>query len=288
MPPRCCCSSSRVTCRSRAPARRAHGRSCSKTACRSAAAACGQCGAAAGYPRGPVRRCARRGVRRCEPRDRSCHGSVDSGAIASAATLAAADARRRHARSVGGRRWQSHPRWRRGRRTVASRRRTTTPRSSTRCPTTPISTCSATSSPKAWTRSRPPRPRCSSSKPTRTHEEAVNTVFRAFHTVKGTSAFLGLGRIAAFAHEAESLLSRVRDQEIAYTRACAELSLRRATCCKALLDVVKHAAAGNGHARAQGYTELLDALATYDPAPSPRGSSVPSRRPVRSRAPHHR
>lgn len=46
--------------------------------------------------------------------------------------------------------------------------------------------------------------------------EAVNTVFRAFHTVKGTAAFLGLTSIAEFAHEAESLLSRVRDKEFSY------------------------------------------------------------------------
>ncbi|MGZ8414374.1 MAG: Hpt domain-containing protein [Gemmatirosa sp.] len=30
--------------------------------------------------------------------------------------------------------------------------------------------------------------------------EAVNTVFRAFHTVKGTSAFIGLVRMTSFAH----------------------------------------------------------------------------------------
>lgn len=104
------------------------------------------------------------------------------------------------------------------------------------------------------------------------HEEAINTVFRAFHTVKGTSAFLGLGRIAAFAHEAESLLSRVRDQEIAYTRACAELSLASSDMLKALLDAVKHAAAGNGRLRIPpGYAALFDALSSYDPAAEPTG-----------------
>lgn len=104
------------------------------------------------------------------------------------------------------------------------------------------------------------------------HEEAINTVFRAFHTVKGTSAFLGLGRIAAFAHEAESLLSRVRDQEIAYTRACAELSLASSDMLKALLAEVKHAAAGNGRLRVpHGYAVLFDALSSYDPGAEPTG-----------------
>ena len=97
-------------------------------------------------------------------------------------------------------------------------------------------------------------------------EEAVNTVFRAFHTVKGTSAFLGLSRIAAFAHEAESLLSRVRDKEIAYTKGCADLSLRSADMMKALLVSVETGLNGDGKLPVpEGYNELLEALAGYDP-----------------------
>lgn len=110
-------------------------------------------------------------------------------------------------------------------------------------------------------------------------EEAVNTVFRAFHTVKGTSAFLGLARIAAFAHEAESLLSRVRDKEIAYTKGCADLSLRSADMLKALLVSVETGLNGDGKLPIpDGYGELLDALAGYDPqrdADGVRLSNVP-------------
>ncbi|MBY0489573.1 MAG: chemotaxis protein CheA [Gemmatimonadaceae bacterium] len=106
-------------------------------------------------------------------------------------------------------------------------------------------------------------------------EEAINTVFRAFHTVKGTSAFLGLSRIAAFAHEAESLLSRVRDKEIAYTRGCADLSLRSADMLKELLVSVEQALAGDGRLPLpQGYHELLDALAGYDPARDANGVAL--------------
>ncbi|MCO4099374.1 MAG: chemotaxis protein CheA [Gemmatimonas sp.] len=103
-------------------------------------------------------------------------------------------------------------------------------------------------------------------------EEAVNTVFRAFHTVKGTSAFLGLARIAAFAHEAESLLSRVRDKEIAYSQGCADLSLRSADMLKALLSVVEKALNGDGRMPTpEGYFELLDALLNYDPTRDANG-----------------
>ncbi len=123
------------------------------------------------------------------------------------------------------------------------------------------------------------------------HEEAINTVFRAFHTVKGTSAFLGLGRVAAFAHEAESLLSRVRDKEIAYTRACAELSLASSDMLGALLENVKEAAAGSWRmAVPAGYAELLHALASYDPANAESGivrvlPSAAAPQPVRAQAP---
>ena len=100
-----------------------------------------------------------------------------------------------------------------------------------------------------------------------TDEEAVNTVFRAFHTVKGTSAFLGLSRIAAFAHEAESLLSRVREKEITYARGCADLSLRSVDMLGALLEAVVTALGTDGKIPLPaGYHELLDALASYDPA----------------------
>lgn len=106
-------------------------------------------------------------------------------------------------------------------------------------------------------------------------EEAVNTVFRAFHTVKGTSAFLGLARIAAFAHEAESLLSRVRDKEIAYTKGCADLSLRSADMLRALLCSVETALNGDGRLPIpDGYHDLLDALAAYDPAKHANGVVV--------------
>ncbi|MCD6120024.1 Hpt domain-containing protein [bacterium] len=45
-------------------------------------------------------------------------------------------------------------------------------------------------------------------------EEAVNAVFRAFHTIKGVSGFLDLDQIQSLAHEAESLLDKSRKKEL--------------------------------------------------------------------------
>ncbi|HEY0777157.1 MAG TPA: chemotaxis protein CheA [Gemmatirosa sp.] len=103
--------------------------------------------------------------------------------------------------------------------------------------------------------------------------EAVNTVFRAFHTIKGTSAFLGLTRVSAFAHEAESLLARVREGTIAYTAGCAELALRSVDMLKLLLDAIDHTVRGAGPGGIivvpDDYGALAGALATYDPTAAP-------------------
>jgi two-component system chemotaxis sensor kinase CheA len=69
--------------------------------------------------------------------------------------------------------------------------------------------------------------------------EAINTVFRAFHTVKGTAAFLGLDHLAEFAHHAESLLSRVRAREVPFTQAVANLTLRSNDVLGRFLDAVE-------------------------------------------------
>ncbi len=44
--------------------------------------------------------------------------------------------------------------------------------------------------------------------------EAVNEIFRVFHTVKGGAASLELDRIAQFTHEAENLLDAIRHKEV--------------------------------------------------------------------------
>lgn len=66
--------------------------------------------------------------------------------------------------------------------------------------------------------------------------EQINTVFRAFHTIKGTSAFLGLDAIQKCAHLAENLLDRARDGEITINGGYADLALRS---CDALRTMIE-------------------------------------------------
>jgi len=48
------------------------------------------------------------------------------------------------------------------------------------------------------------------------NEDAIASIFRAFHTIKGTTSFLGLTPIARLAHVAENLLDEVRKKRLAF------------------------------------------------------------------------
>src|SRR5204862_4047810 len=44
--------------------------------------------------------------------------------------------------------------------------------------------------------------------------EAINSIFRSFHTIKGNAGFLGLVPMHTLAHEVESLLDLARNQRL--------------------------------------------------------------------------
>ena len=90
--------------------------------------------------------------------------------------------------------------------------------------------------------------------------EAVGMVFRAFHTVKGTSAFLELSLLSDMAHHAENLLSRVRDGEIRYCGGYADLSLNSLDMLKELIQNVEGSLNGKPLPKPNGYDELMEIL----------------------------
>jgi two-component system, chemotaxis family, sensor kinase CheA len=90
--------------------------------------------------------------------------------------------------------------------------------------------------------------------------DSVNTVFRAFHTIKGTSGFLGLPLISEFAHRAESLLGRVRDREIRFGGIYADLALGSADIMKELLWGVQDLLTGKGAALPANYDTIIKQL----------------------------
>ena len=94
--------------------------------------------------------------------------------------------------------------------------------------------------------------------------ESINTVFRAFHTIKGSSAFLRLGRITDLAHHAESLLDRMRKGEVRCTGRHADLALLSVDQLTALLDALDAALHGESMPVPDGYEDLLRMLAEPD------------------------
>ncbi len=90
--------------------------------------------------------------------------------------------------------------------------------------------------------------------------EAVNAIFRAAHTIKGSSGLFGLDDIVAFTHVAESVLDRVRNGELTLDGELVALLLA----CRDHIGALVDAAAGDADAAAdeQG-TELLASLRDY-------------------------
>lgn len=70
-------------------------------------------------------------------------------------------------------------------------------------------------------------------------EELINKVFRAFHTIKGTSAFMGLKPISEFTHHLETVLSMVREGDISFDTASADISLEAIDIINSMLGIVE-------------------------------------------------
>lgn len=85
----------------------------------------------------------------------------------------------------------------------------------------------------------------------RAPEETVNRLFRAFHTIKGSSAMCGLDAVAGFTHHVESLLDRVRTGATPVSDELSDLVLKAADHIKLLIDAAQggpNALPGSGEA----------------------------------------
>ncbi len=67
--------------------------------------------------------------------------------------------------------------------------------------------------------------------------EAINQLFRAFHTIKGSGAMCGLLQVSAFTHHVETLLEKVREGAVAVSPDLSDLVLAAADQIKLLLAV---------------------------------------------------
>jgi len=69
--------------------------------------------------------------------------------------------------------------------------------------------------------------------------ELLGSIFRTIHTVKGTTGFLGFGRLESLSHAAESLLSELRDGRLELTRPRTDALLDVVDEIRALLDAIE-------------------------------------------------
>jgi len=103
--------------------------------------------------------------------------------------------------------------------------------------------------------------------------ESLNTMFRAIHSLKGTSGCLGLGRIEALAHVGENLLSLLRDGKVQAQAKTTATLLRYSDALRAML----HTLGDQGNQGESDHSQLVSDLqalseVTSSPTPAPTGA----------------
>lgn len=114
-------------------------------------------------------------------------------------------------------------------------------------------------------------------------QDAINALFRAFHTIKGVSGFLDLADIQHLAHQTENLLDAARQGEFRLEGPRLDVVFDATDVMKQLIADVAEALASGGnlprHPRQQELIGRLDALMRRAPAPSQEaeadGSAAP-------------
>src|ERR1035441_1157614 len=84
--------------------------------------------------------------------------------------------------------------------------------------------------------------------------EAVNQIFRAFHTIKGSGAMFGCDDVANFTHHVETLLDQVREGVVPVSDELSNVILAAADQIKLLLQVAQ----GGRPVDGDGAAALLD------------------------------
>ncbi|HOV46984.1 MAG: chemotaxis protein CheA [Caldisericia bacterium] len=71
------------------------------------------------------------------------------------------------------------------------------------------------------------------------NKEFINTVFRDFHTIKGSSAFLGLSNIEALAHGLEDIFALIRDEKMLISKELIDFIFIGVNILRNLLDIMR-------------------------------------------------
>jgi two-component system chemotaxis sensor kinase CheA len=101
-----------------------------------------------------------------------------------------------------------------------------------------------------------------------TERETLARVFRTLHTVKGTAGFLGLQKLQAVAHAAESLLSRLREGTLVFNADIASALLAVVDAVRQMLSAVE-ATESDGDGDFSALIQTLERLRTAGNGPPP-------------------
>lgn len=103
--------------------------------------------------------------------------------------------------------------------------------------------------------------------------QALDRTFRAIHTIKGTSAFLGVEHVTELAHHAESVLARIRSGTAHCAGEISNVLFRSIDMLDAILVAIDSVAEGDVAMLPDGFRELLTLLRD-EPAPATQRESL--------------
>jgi len=109
--------------------------------------------------------------------------------------------------------------------------------------------------------------------PSEKADDAVNELFRAFHTIKGSGAMFGFDSVAGFTHHVETVLDQVREGALPLSDELISLLLRSKDQIKALLDAAQNQQAPPVAASTEIVTALQALLPAAPVAEKPAGSA---------------
>lgn len=107
-------------------------------------------------------------------------------------------------------------------------------------------------------------------------QDTINAIFRAAHTIKGSSGLFGLDDVVAFTHVVEGVLDKVRDQELSITGDLVALLLTCSDHIGALVDEVESGAEHASPAKQAISQQLIEQLNAYLLQGAADSKSVPA------------
>ncbi|NDY41975.1 chemotaxis protein CheA [Dissulfurirhabdus thermomarina] len=104
-------------------------------------------------------------------------------------------------------------------------------------------------------------------------KECINGIFRPFHTIKGVSGFLQLQDVNRLSHQAETLLDRVRNDQLEVSPALVDLVLDVVDILKTMIgnlqDVLREGPAAYRPCDISGHLERIEAMLAGETGPVP-------------------